>query len=439
MISKRAAAAQTAEPLAGDSEAGVFSARSRLGLLSGLCLFGLEALQGLLLPFLIRDALGTMQAAAWVVLMSSMGLVGLACSAYGQSLVRSISQMQPSFKNHEAGLPLNWPSIAATVRRHQGAILLLAQMGFLWAGHHLVDDLGPDGKWTLGLFFIAQHLRLLAFANFIALNGMRRLGLDKVMQAIASASTLVLSVLALTIKPSMPVLAAVPVLTQGALLIASVWCLRAAPVLSRPVALSGRGEALGLLLLAMAGFLSTNSDVLLASSLLSSQAQFQYGVLARALLIPVAVVGLWAHLKFPLWCAPELPLRAGLSDVARLGIGLFGALLLVTALGYGSLLLLDRAHLLELPTWMVLLMLLNAALSALTAAIGQVLLAKQLHGFVWPTILLAMAAPATAALSAEWFGVHTFVLGYLLSSLAVLLVLWLYIRNSLLRVPLPAA
>lgn len=439
MISKRAAAAQTAEPLAGDPETGVFSARSRLGLLSGLCLFGLEALQGLLLPFLIRDALGTMQAAAWVVLMSSMGLVGLAYSAYGQTLVRSISRLQTSFKNHEAGLPLNWPSIAAKLRRHQGALLLLAQMGFLWAGHHLVDDLGPDGKWTLVLFFIAQHLRLLAFANFIALNGMRRLGLDKAMQAIASASTLVLSVLALSIKPSMPVLAAVPVLTQGALFIASVWGLRSAPVLSHPVAWSGRGEALGLLLLALAGFLSTNSDVLLASTLLSSQAQFQYGVLARALLIPVAVVGLWAHLKFPLWCAPELPLRAGLSDVARLGIALFGALLLVAALGYGSLLLLDRAHLLELPTWMVLLMLLNAALSALTAAIGQVLLAKQLHGFVWPTILLAMAAPATAAFSAEWFGAHTFVLGYLLSSLAVLLVLGLYIRNSLLRVALPAA
>lgn len=428
MISKRAAEVDTAVTgLASSEPHGTGGAASRLGLISGLLLFGLEAIQGLALPFLIRAALGTSMAAGWVVLMSSAGLVGLACSAQGQALVRSISRLQPG-AGAVTGLPANWVQIGTALRLRQGLVLLAAQAGFLVVGRSLFVDLGPSAVGVIALVFVAQHLRLLAFANFTALNGLRRVGLDKALQAAASAATLLLSLLALWLLPSVLAVAVVPVLTHAVLWLASAQVLRRACVLDRSVALAGRSEASGLLLLAVAGYLSTNSDVLLSSNLLPAHAQFQFGVIARALLVPVAIVGLWSHLRFPHWCAPELSLGAGLRDVARLGALLGAALVLLLVLAASLAPQVGTAGFFELPVWMVAVMTLNAFLASMTAAVGQVLLAKRFLSFVWPTIVLAMAAPALALLWAGWFGAHAFVLGYSASSLSVLFVLGLCIR-----------
>jgi hypothetical protein len=184
-----------------------------------------------------------------------------------------------------------------------------------------------------------------------------------------------------------------------------------------------------LLLLAVAGYLSTNSDVLLGSILLPAHAQFQFGVLARVLLVPVAIAGLWAHLQFPRWCAPDLTLKAGLREVVRLGAVLAVAVPLSLAIALGIASRFVGPLLLELPLWMIVAMLINALLSSMTAAIGQVLLAKQLLNFVWPTIALAIAAPLLAMFSARLLGVHAFVLGYGTSSVLVLFALWLCVRS----------
>lgn len=405
------------------------AAGSRLGLVCGLLLFALEAIQGLVLPFLIREALGTAIAAGWVVLMSSAGLVGLACSAQGPSVVRSISRLQTAGSNATAGLPANWSRIGSVLRVRQGAVLIVAQLTFLLFGHNLFVDLGPEALGVIGLVFLAQHLRLLAFTNFAGINGLRRVGLDKAQQAAASAATLLLSLAVVWLAPSMLAIALVPVLTHAALYLASAVVLRRALVLGQPVEIAGFVETGSLLFLAVAGYLSTNSDVLLGSLLLPAQQQFQFGVLARALLVLLAISGLWAHLRFPHWCSAELTLNAGLREVALLGARLAVFVTLFAVLGLAFVRRCGLPLALELPVWMVAAMLINALLSSMTAAIGQVLLAKHFLNFVWPTIVLALVAPLLAIFSARLLGPHAFVLGYGVSSLLVLLTLWLCIRD----------
>ena len=405
--------------------------RAHPGLVFGLLLFGLEAVQGIGLPLLFKYALGVETAAAWVLLTSSTTLLALACAAQGQAVVRNFSVLQTG---RIAQLPANWFALRRTLRMLNGAILLIAQVVFLWVGDGLLAKLGAQGAWAVVIFMLGQHVRGLAFGNFMALNGARRVGQDKALLLLSSGVQLLLIAVLLSLGQGLLPLAMVSLAAQLLLWIGSERQLAALPLGPSNARLGGWKEGGGLFLLGLAGYFSVNTDLLLSAALLSPQAQIEYAIAARCLYVPVALVGLWAQLRFPFWSASELSLRHSLHEVLRLGACMTGLTIALALMLFGwATRSGEQSSALSLPTWMLSLMIVNSSLAAMTSGVGQVLLAKRWLGFLAASIPLALLAPWLAFCMARLLEPEAFVLGYSLSSCTVLWALAVCVRRGLTR------
>ncbi|RZI81225.1 MAG: hypothetical protein EOP38_19975 [Rubrivivax sp.] len=397
-------------------------ADSRRGLRAGLVFAVAEAVQTIALLPLIREQAGAGPAGAWVVFGASSALVGLAGTAYFQPIVRSIVALQPV---QDAGrLPANWSALQRSLAMRCALLLALLQGLFLLCvpgreGH--LDALSLPVLLTL---FMAQHLRLVAMGQFTAYNGMAWLGEDKLQMARASLLGLMGSVAVLSLGGGLLGLALVQVASQGWLTLTAWRGLRSAPAGTAPAMLAPGGQALALLCLGLAGYLNVGTDALLAGAWLSASALVDYGVLSRTLALAPAAVALGVHVRFPAWSAPSVQPGQLNRDLALALMMLGLALPAMTALfmvwhRYGPLS--DG-----LPATLIVLAGLNAFVASAVIVIGQMLLARSEHGFVWPSTLVAACAPALAGLAAlkEWPG--SFMLGYLVcnGALLVMQLMW---------------
>lgn len=390
------------------------AASPRRGLAAGLGFALAEAAQSIALLPLIRERVGAEAAAAWVVLGASSALAGLAGTAYFQPLVRSIVALQGA---GTARLPANWPALQ---RRLAGrCALLLAGLQLLFVlclpGREAV--LERLGLPVLLALFAAQQLRLLALGQFTAFNGLAWLGEDKLQMARASLAGLLGSLLVLGLGGGLGGLASVQLLAQGGLAWGARRSLRGlGRDAAAAVALLAPGPAAALFCLGLAGYLNMGTDTLVAASALPPAQVVDYGVLSRSLALLPAALALWVHVHYPAWCAPGQRVAALRRDLGRVLLGLSLGLPL---LALGFLAWPGRAG---LPAGLVLPAVLNSGLASAVMVLGQMLLARDSHGFVGPAAALAALAPALAWLAARQAWPGSFVSGYLLCN--ALLLAW---------------
>ncbi|MDI4632523.1 hypothetical protein J7U46_05655 [Pelomonas sp. V22] len=394
---------------------------TRSGMIWGLLLFFLEAVQGLLLPSLFRLVLGPDAAAAWIVLASSTALIALACAAHGPAVVRGISARLGA--GVQGGLlPANWYQLRRRLALAGMGLLLAAQLLFLALGADPLEHLGQHGGLALLLLFLGQHLRLLAFNNFMALNGLRETGRDKQLLLTASVSGLILIGLVAWCRPSVLLFGLGYLCVQAWLLWASNRALQGRLDSGGAVSLAGRREAAGLLLLALAGYLNMGSDVLVGSHLLQPEEQLRYVVVSRAFYVPVAVVGLWCQLRFPFWSALDAGWAACLAEIRQIaGLLLFPMILMLAAAIAWLERVSEPADELN-AIWVCGVLFVCSYAASLTVCLGQVLLARGRKSFVWFAAPAGCLAPVLAAGAAQLWGAGAFVSGYLASNLMLLLV-----------------
>ncbi len=372
----------------------------------------LEAGQTIALLPLIEAQLGARGAAAWVIFGVGSALVGLAGSAYFQPLVRSIAALQLSGETEH--LPANWTSLWRQLAWRCALLLASLQLLFLLLLPDRPSHLQALGWPAVAMIFSAQHLRLLALGRFTAFNGVAWLGEDKWQMAWASGIALLASVGLLLAGGGLLALAAVQLAAQALL----VWLAgRGLARLSRRsqarVELCPPSQALSLLCLGLAGFLNVGTDALVAGVYLEASALVDYGMLSRTLALAVAAVGLWVHVRYPIWCARDCAFEFLCRDILRvlavLALPLLAVALLFMAWQGG-----EQGG--GLGPGLVSLAAANTLLACAVIALGQALLARGAHGFLWPAALLAALAPAFALLLAEGLGASFFLLGYLLGN-----------------------
>lgn len=385
-------------------------ADSRRGVTAGLVFAAAEAAQTIALLPVIREQVGAASAGAWVVFGASSALVGLAGTAYFQPLVRSIVALQRA--DGTGCLPANWRRLQRRLAARSALVLGLLQALFLLCLPGREAHLAWLGLPALLMLFAAQQLRLLAMGQFTAYNGMAWLGDDKLQMARASLIGLLGSVAVLLLGWGLAGLALVQLATQGVLALTAWHGLRQVAPGAAGATLARRGQAAGLLCLGLAGYLNVGTDALLAGAWLQASALVDYGLLSRTLALAPAAVALWVHVRYPAWCGPKASRALFRHDLA-LALTVLGVVLpVMTGLfiawhrqgaGAGGL------------SWnLILLAGLNTLFSSTVIVLGQMLLARGEHGFVWPSSVVAACAPAFAwwAASRGWPG--GFMPGYLL-------------------------
>ncbi len=384
--------------------------------MAGLVFAAAEAAQTIALLPVIRERLGPGPAAAWVVIGASSALVGLAGTAYFQPLVRGIVAGQ--VPGGVACLPANWPQLRRRLATRGAVVLAVLQGLFLLCMPGREQHLDWLGMPALLMLFAAQQLRLLAMGQFTAYNGMSWLGEDKLQMARASLVGLLGSLAVLFMGGGLVGLALIQMVAQGVLALTARRGLRRVGHGAASALLAPRGQAVALLALGLAGYLNMGTDALLAGGWLQASALVDYGVLSRTLALAPAAIGLWVHVRFPVWCGPEARpalLRRDLGwALAVLGLMLPAMTALFMAwhrLGPGKG---------DLSSALILLAGLNALTASTVIVLGQMLLARGEHRFVWPSTALAACAPGLAwgAAVQDWPG--SFMSGYLLSNVALL-------------------
>lgn len=405
---------------------------SRTGMLLGLALYVLEAIQSIaLIPF-FKSVLGAGAASHWVVVTSSVGLVALACAGYFQPLIRNVSAATGGI----AGVPLRWTSTrrrmtilgASTLAVAQGCFLVLAM------GTHTHDR---HGLWPALVYFAAMYLRLGAFHHFILLNGLRQVGKDKQLLIVASAVNLAAVLLLGTLFGNTLALAGGSLLSSALLLVlarrATARCVAPDAPATPAVDVPGVREIGGLLLLAVAGYLNLSTDIVLAARMLPSDAALDYALWSRLLLTQLAIVGLYAQVRFPFWASPSVRFASIVAEVRRAYW-----LLLVSALVLGAAFLANRElHLVDhgnqLPLWTFALMAVNAYLCCLTVLLGQALTVRSAYSFMRPSIVITCCAPLAAIAFGHFVAAPAFVAGYLLVNLLLFGVVLKCSRDQLAR------
>ncbi len=410
-------------------------ASSALGPLGALAFFLLEAVQGVLLLPWLSSQLGGVATAGWILLSSGAPLVGLSLAAQYQHLVKGLAALQ----SHDPGLPHGWKAVRQSWAMHCTLGLLILQACFV-GGLAVMTPVGVHPWHVIGqapmlAYLLGQHLRLWAFTELAALPGLLMVGRERVALAACSALSLLFSAAVLVLDLQVQWLAYGSFAAQLMLLLAAMRLVRNLPLSNGQLPSTSRSEGLGLLLLTAAGFCNGNTDVLLASNFLSAAEQVPYAMVSRGLMAAVVLTGMWAQLRFPVWCSRN-KLDASLGELRRamwavLLILLVAMLVLVlsrevTGANSGLLSLLAPSTLAA--------MALASLLACLTAGWGQVLLAHDAgRSFLWPCAALAFAAPVLALAMGRSLGIVGLICGYAASNLAVAGVLALRTRELKVR------
>ncbi len=401
---------------------------SRLGMVTGLMLYVLEGIQSIILIPFFAAVLDHGQAAFWVTLTTSTGLVAMALAGHYQPLIRNLSS------HHGQSLPPNWGRVRGRTIGQAGVILLGAQVLFIGYSLHGKADATPDMLWAALLYFAGLHLRLAATADFILLNGMQQVGRDKSLLIASSSLNLVVVVgLGLAFRSVVP-LAIGYVVVNGVLFAmarrAAQEVCRTHPLAEPSIKMPAASESTWLLSLSLGGYLNLSTDILLSSRLLHSSLALDYAFWSRILLTQLAVVGLWAQVRFPFWSSPRLDTNQLVRDVANAGKVLVAIDMTILA---GYAIAASRGWLVYhagLPIWAMAVMAATVCLAGLTVLMGQALTARSRYSFVAPSIVVSCLSPVAAWLAGTQFASLAFVLGYLAGNGALFAItLWCFRKD----------
>lgn len=400
----------------------------RASMLVGMLYFLVESAQGIFLIPLFRSQAGASEAARWALMTSAMPLVNLAFAGYGSLLVIAISRSTRQ--------PAVLPDVGAALRRafvDSALVLVLAQTLFAAFGISLPT---AQDAWALAAYFLAGQCRLSALNAYIALNGVRRVGLDKLLLLITSSATATLSVLAViagahVLGVALVVLALSAV--QAALALGALRSLRAEGLASERVDVIGRRAAGMIWLSQLGGYLNLGIEIPVAKEFLGTTALADFAFASRAFQAPLAIIGLWCQINTPFWAA-DVHVR-GLGATLKVLRKPLGAV----AVGHGLLLGLPVAwntlgapltgwvfHTPGFLPWMLL----NYALAGMVILIGSHMLATGFSRHLAWASLCGMTAPVAALAWGHGLGPHWFYAGFLGTNAVLLAVHLAFLGGS---------
>ncbi len=389
---------------------------------AGLLVLLLEAGHAVVLLPLASKWVPDRELGAWVAMHSGLGLVQAAAAAYSQPLIRMLASGRPRRATRD------WPDVLRRCDRTGHLLLGILQVPFACV---LVPSMsGWQAEWigALTLFFVAMHLRLAAMNRFVLTNGLRLVGYDKRMLATASACTLGLGIVLAAVSGSILGLALATV--AGAFLLRWKAGMAAARLSIRPargtLGWPDRRRMISLLVLGLSGYLNLGTDVLVANRLLDPPQAIAYALWTRALFVSLALVGLYAQLRFPFWASLPRPLAARELRRAAIPIGL-----IVPAAGAAWVLLAAAAPS-SLPARLdpaiVVSMAVSYALACGVVLLGQYAIARGVTGFALPCAVVASSAPFVALAWGRLGAAERFMFGYAAVNAVLLLVVWGFAR-----------
>jgi hypothetical protein len=350
---------------------------------AGLVLFGLEAVQGvLLLPWLLRQ-MGAPGVAFWVALSSAVTLLSIATAPLPLT-IRNIAAATEG----DGHAPANWPQLHRRAVRDTFVLLMPAL--FLYGALVIAPQAtGSDHAVATAVFAAALLLRLAALNAFVLVSGVQQVGRDKVWLATAAALTLLGSVVAALLTPDVTGLALAYL--AGAL---ALWAGSRHAVAQVPRARGSANadlprphEVRDLLLLQMAGFANLGTVVPLATLLLPEAEAVGSAFWFRACATVLAGAAFVAQVRMPAWAAAA-PGSAAPREAGWLLGGV--ALLILLILGASSL---HPPGVPVLAASATAALCLLALAGAVTVLVGQWLIARRAHAFVPLAVALAAGAP----------------------------------------------
>lgn len=377
----------------------------------GLGLHMLEGIQAIVLIPVYAAFLPVADAAFWVALVTSVALVPLALSGHYQPLVRALASRQAA--DGAARVPAGWDAARRDALATATVVLLVMQAGFAGYLASPWHQLSSHQAVALALFMSAQHLRLRAFGEFMLLAGTGRIGWDKAFLLVTSAvSLLLLSVASLYLASIMAMGAAVLVVHAVLLFVLRRWASQMRS--NDPADLPGppRREIVGLVLLHLGGYLNLGTDVLLATRLLPADEAVQYAFWSRLMSAQLAVVGLWAQVRFPSWAGDGPGSHKAGRDMLCAMAGL-GAGCIVLWLARFTMAALPGPIGADFDPTMLAILGCSTFLAGSAMVSGQFLTARRQYRFLWPSVGVACLSPALALGIAASGTPASFVLGYL--------------------------
>lgn len=388
-------------------------------MLAGMLYFLVESAQGIFLIPLFRAQAGVAEAAQWALMTSAMPLVNLAFAGYGSLMVIAISRATQESR----GLP----DVGEALRRafiDSALVLLLAQALFAGFGIGLSS---PRDLLALAAYFLAGQCRLLALNAYITLNGVRRVGLDKLLLLLTSSATATLSVLAVVAGADVLIVALVVLglsAVQAALALGAMRALQREGVAGSKVAVIGRGAAGLIWLSQLGGFCNLGIEIPVAREFLDTRGLADFAFASRAFQAPLAIIGLWCQINTPFWAAGSSRpgLRATLVLLRRplLAIAAGHLLLLGVPGAWNLAFAAATGWTLHTPAFFSA-MVLNYALAGMVVLVGSHMLATgHTRHLPWVS-LCGMTAPAAALAWGHGMGPGWFYAGFLGTNIALLM------------------
>lgn len=399
--------------------------RSINGLFFGGLLYCCEAIQSILLIPLFKSNFGENQTLIWIGLLSSVGLVSFAYSAYYQPLIREYSTFFDLKSN--SILPANFDAIRRKSLFWGNCVLLISFSIFIF---FFLYKWGAGWLLVLTVLFYALSLyfKLLAFNNFILFISRKEVGLDKLMLLKGSFLSLCLYLVVAIFFKNIIALAIVSLISSYVVFLLSENKIKMVLGVSTynsdyRVDLN-KSEMYLILFLNLGGYLKLNTDVLLSSYFLTPSQSLQFVFWAKIFYMLLALVGLWSQIRFPFWSSFEKSSSVILREV-RLVMVLFFLLELLIVLVYFIFRKYDLVYfngLINSDIKFLLLLFASIFLASYTFILDQVLMAKKIYSHLYFIIIISVLTPLLSICASIIYGPYGFIWGYLISHFILLIV-----------------
>lgn len=396
----------------------------------GISYFLAESAQAIFLIPLLSSLHSASEASRWALLSTAMPLVNLAFAGYASLLIAGLSRATA-----EDGIPPRAPSALMRAWLDSSILLVIAQAVLVGFGS-LSTDL-----WSTLIFLLAGHLRLAAMNCYLLLNGTRRIGLDKLLQAASSLLTAALGLFVVlhgggVFKLALAVLAGSALQFAVSFRIFSLLKQRTrahSPEIY-PVA---RTAAAAIWFSQIGGFLCLGIEIPIARDFLTTEHLAQFAFASRAYQAPLALIGLWCQINTPFWAQTNSNGRRWLELLWQpvLAVWLGYAVISLAPFVWNAGVTLN----LGLGTWIVpqtfWLMVISYSIAGTTILLGSYMLAIGVKRHLFWISICAFAAPITANGLGYFVGSASFYWGFLLTNSIVLLVHLAFLHFSTTKHP----
>ena len=406
--------------------------KSTLGFLIGLCLYGSEAIQAVFMIPFYKIRLGDQSTIVWVTLTTSVGLVSFAYSSYYQPMIRELSR---HFEIVSAkSIPKNLQKIITDNNILGYGILFFSQVFFLF---FFLSRITFDTLTLLGIVIYLGSLfyKLSAFNNFIILNGLRQVGEDKKILFYGSILGLFLSVFFVIFLSHMIGLAISSFISAFYIFWLSKktkdkYISQIVIFDSEVIILSQKEKSL-LLMLNLGGYLKLNTDIIIASSFMPDEFSLDYAFWIKVFYMILSLLSLWTQIRFPFWASNQYKKNKILREV-NFGVFIFFVVLVFVVIAFAIFKKIDLFYfknMMDFSIYYVIAMAGSVFLAGYTYALDQFLMAKRCYSLINTAVIISLLAPVLSFVFATVINPISFIFGYMIIHLLLLVIDFLRIRN----------